>query len=124
MAKLKIGLKMKDASKRISAAILAVMLLMLGLTAAGVFDVSGYVLTVAKLGAVLVLFIEIGLLGIIKRKGKDLDLVTGAELIVGALVAIEIIIHLVGVSIPTLSAMSGWLLFVFGLVFFVEAWVR
>ena len=124
MAKLKIGLKMKDASKRISAAILAVILLMLGLTAAGVFDVASYVVVIAKLGAVLVLFIEIGLMGIIKRKGKDLDFITGTELVIGALVALEVILHLVGVTVPALSALGGWILLVFGLVFFVEAWVR
>ena len=117
-------IKLKDLSMRIVVAVFALILMALGLTGAGIFDVSAYVLPMVKLSAVIILFIEIGLIGIIKAKAKGLDFMTGTELIIGALVALEVVLSLLGNSIATLSALSGWILLIFGIVFAIEAFAR
>jgi len=117
-------IKLKDLSMRIVVAVFALILMALGLTGAGIFDVSAYVLPMVKLSAVIILFIEIGLIGIIKTKAQGLDFMTGTELIIGALVALEVVLSLLDMSIATLSAMSGWILLIFGIVFAVESFAR
>ena len=117
-------IKLKDLSMRIVVAVFALILMALGLTGAGIFDVSAYVLPMVKLSAVIILFIEIGLIGIIKTKAQGLDFMVGTELIIGALVALEVVLSLLDMSIATLSAMSGWILLIFGIVFAVESFAR
>ena len=117
-------IKLKDLSMRIVVVAFALILMALGLTGAGIFDVSNYILPMVKLSAVMILFIEIGLIGIIKAKAKGLDFMTGTELIIGALVALEVVLSLLGNSIATLSALSGWILLIFGIVFAIEAFAR
>lgn len=116
--------KMKTLSQRIVVAVFALILMILGLAGAGVWDVSSYILSLVKLSAVVILFVEIGLLGIIKKQGKGLGFLTGVEIVVGILVALETVLMLMGTTWATLSNLSGWVLFIFGIVFAIEAFVR
>ena len=116
--------KLRTMSERIVVIVFALILIALGLAATGIFDVSNYIFPMVKLSAVIILFIEIGLIGIIKTKAKGLDFMTGIELTIGALVALEVVLSLLDMSIAGLSALSGWILLIFGIVFAVEAFAK
>jgi len=128
MARNKLSVKLKDKSFKIISITFALIVIMLGLTAAGVFNVSSYVIPLIKLSAVIILFLEIGILAFlksaVKSKGKTLNFLTSVEIIVGVLVALEMVLSLLNVSVETLSVMSGWVLFIFGIAFLIETFAR
>lgn len=119
----KTGLKMKTLSIRVVVVVFAFILMALGLAGAGIWDVSNYIIPIVKLGAVMILFIEIGLISVIQKIQK-IDFIKGVEIVIGALVALEVVLMLFGSTWATLSNLSGWILFIFGIVFAVEAFVR
>ena len=117
--------KLNDLAIRLIIATLAILLIMLGITATGLLDVSAYTLAVAKIGAVLVIFVDIGFLSIMSKSKKgELNILTGFELVVGALVLIETAVTLMGFNTGVLGNFSGWIVLTFGVVFAFEAFVR
>jgi len=120
--------KLKDMSLRIVIVAFAILLIALGLVGVGILGVSQYILPMIKLSAVVILFIELGLVAVIKRavrtKGKDLNFLTVTEFLVGVLVLLETILSLAHMSPAILSSFSGWILMIFGVVFAIEAFVK
>lgn len=124
----KLAVKLKDKSLKIVSITFALVVMMLGLTAAGVFDVNEFVIPLVKLSAVIILFIEIGLLafikGAVKSKGRKLDFLTSVEVILGVAIALEMVLDFANITFETLSLLSGWILFIFGIAFFIETFAR
>lgn len=119
--------KLNVLSLRLVVAFFAVMLLMLGLTAAGIFDVANWIIVVAKLTAVVIFFIEISVLTILKGvlRDRQLGFITGIEFFIGAFVLLDVVLTtFFQFAIPALSQFSGWILFIFGIAFFIEAFLR
>lgn len=115
--------KVNQNSVTILAIALALILVMLGITASGLMDVQGYIIPTVKMAGVLIVFSEIGLMMIVKSRGKKTGLITAIELIVASLIAIETIIgFILGTSI--LSWLSAWFLIAFGIVFVVETLIK
>lgn len=120
----KTKLMMKDASKRLAVAVLSILLILLGLSATGIFDVASYVVPVAKIGAAIILFVEIGLISMFRKGIVGIDFLTGFELLIGLFIVVEAGLSFMGIGFGPLSALSGWVLLLFGIVFFFEAWFR
>ena len=118
--------KMEPTSFRIMAVTFAIFLFILGLAAVGTdtFRLERYLIDIITFAAVIIFFVEIGLMQIIKKQGKGIGLATSIELIVGVLMLISVILNLFGIGWGSLQIFRGWISMIFGLAFLIEAFAR
>jgi len=118
--------KMEPLSLKLTAIAFAIILFILGLAGVGAdyFGLSDNIINIVMLIAVIIFFNEIHIMSILKKRGKGLGLVTSIELIIGALVALSVILGIVGVEWSLLIPFQGWMAMIFGLGFFIETFVR
>jgi len=119
-------IKMEPMSFKVMAVVFALFIFILGLATVGAdaLNLAKYLTDIVMIAAVIIFFIEIGLLQIIKKQGRGIGLATSVELIVGVLMLISVALNIFGVSWGTLSIFRGWILMIFGIAFLIEAFIR
>lgn len=115
------SLKMSAWSIRIAIAVFAILLLVMALAKFNVIDLQGWNKDVLTFGAVIIIFIEVGLAQLIKNKGKGLDFFSFIGVFAGLLTLLTWILQLLSVVSTALDGIQGFVFAALVISFGIEA---
>ena len=98
---------MKPLSLRITFIVFALFLFFAALAAFGLIDLTTQNLTILNVAAVLIVFIEIGLVQAFRSRGKSVDLLGLIGLIAGIIVLVTIMLGFLNVTVAVLNPIQG-----------------
>lgn len=116
--------KLKSASVKIMIGSFAAILLMITLSELKIFDISSQISLFLKVMAILALGVEIGVVAIAKRKGKNVDLFQWVSLTSIVILSLTLVAGLLGFSNSMLSMLEIFSLAVVVVSLAIEIIVR
>lgn len=115
------SLKMKKGSVRLAIVVFALFLAFAALASFGVIDLTEYNQSILTVSAALIVFIEVGLASVIKKKGKGLDLFSFLGIIAATIVLVTLALQWMGVAVAVLEGIQGIVFAVLVVSFIIEA---
>ena len=117
--------KLKPTSVRVGIVALAAWLLITAAAKSGLFiDLTEYLDTMLTFAGVAIIFIEVGLGQVLKKRGKGLDMWGMIGLLAGLLMTLSFILQIFGITSTFLDSIQSFIFIGLGIGFFIEAFVR
>jgi len=120
-------IKLKYNSIRIAIVVFALLLLSLGINGLGILELPSNLNYIAlTLGAITIIFIEVGVVSIFSKKKEKpgLDIFSLIGVISAIILGLVVILGLFGLSYTALDSISGLALIVVGISFIIESFAR
>lgn len=115
------GLKMKKGSIRLAIVVFALFLLFAALASFGVVDLTEWNQAILTVAAALIIFVEVGLASVIKKKGKGIDIFSFLGIVAATIVLITLALQWMGIAVAVLEGIQGIVFAVLVVSFIIEA---
>lgn len=116
--------KLKSSSVKMMILSFAIVLLAIALAELKIFDVNSQISLFLKVMAIIILAVEVGVVGIAKRKGKNVDLFQWVSITAIIILMITLSSGLIGLSNSILSMLEILALAIVTICLAIEMFVR
>jgi hypothetical protein len=117
-------IKLKPASTKVVVLAFALFLFAASISAFGWFSVPNVDSLILSLSAVLVIFIEVGLVKVFGKGGQGLDLFSAFGVVAAILLLVTLGLEFMGITFAALEGIRGLVYGVMGISFLIETFVR